>query len=120
MNKNALETLLQSAREKITEIQPEEALLLLEQKRALFVDVRESEEFREGRIPGSVLIPRGVLEWKVEEELPDTSQKIVLYCGVGARSALAAAALKFLGYNNVSNLIGGIELWKEKNYPIEQ
>ncbi|HEY0712407.1 MAG TPA: rhodanese-like domain-containing protein, partial [Polyangia bacterium] len=67
----------------------------------LLVDVREKDEYLEGYIPGARWIPRGFLEIRVEEQIPDKSADVVLYCAGGTRSALAARALSDLGYTNV-------------------
>ena len=78
----------------------------------LLVDVREKDEYLEGYIPGARWIPRGFLEIRVEEQIPDKSSDIVLYCAGGTRSALAARALSELGYTNVRSMAGGFTAWK--------
>ena len=86
----------------------------------LLVDVRESEEFGAGHIPGAKHVPRGYLESRIEGAAPDRSQRIVLYCASGNRSALAAATLKdLLGYERVESMTGGITLWKDRGYAVE-
>jgi sulfur-carrier protein adenylyltransferase/sulfurtransferase len=84
----------------------------------VLVDVRESEEWQEGHLPGAVHIPRGNLESRVEGLLPDKSQEIVVYCAVGARSAFAARSLADLGYTNVASLSGGFVDWKRNGFEI--
>ena len=79
---------------------------------ALWVDVREIDEWEQGHLPGAVLVPRGNLESRIERIAPDKSQAVVLYCAVGARSAFAAKTLSELGYTDVHSLAGGIEDWK--------
>ena len=79
---------------------------------ALWVDVRENDEWEQGHLPGAVLVPRGNLESRIERIAPDKSQSVVLYCAVGARSAFAAKTLSELGYTDVHSLAGGIEDWK--------
>jgi sulfur-carrier protein adenylyltransferase/sulfurtransferase len=76
------------------------------------IDVREKDEWVEGFIPGARWIPRGFLELRVEEQVPEKSSEVVLYCAGGTRSALAARALAELGYSNVSSLAGGFSAWK--------
>lgn len=78
------------------------------------IDVREEDEFHAGHIEGAINIPRGVLEFKLssEEALADRMQKVVLYCKSSGRSALAAEAMKEMGYQQVVSLAGGIEAWK--------
>ena len=82
------------------------------------IDVREPEEFARGKIPGAYTIPRGVLEMQVDGRLPLEST-VVLYCGVGGRSALAARSLADMGYENVANLQGGWGAWVNAGLPVE-
>ncbi len=93
----------------------------------LLIDVREPYEFRRGHLEGATLLPRGLLEFEihklVEENRPDPNvspaeQPIVLYCGTGGRSALAAEALNALGYRNVRSMAGGIVAWHAANLPL--
>ena len=86
---------------------------------AVFVDVREREEWEEGTVPGAVHVPRGQLESRIEGLVPDRATELVLYCAGGSRSAFAAKALGELGYENVSSLIGGFTGWKRNGYPVE-
>ena len=86
---------------------------------AVFVDVREREEWEEGAVPGAVHVPRGQLESRIEGLVPDRATELVLYCAGGSRSAFAAKSLGDLGYENVSSLIGGFTDWKRNGYPIE-
>ena len=81
---------------------------------AVLVDIREAEEFNLGAIPGSVFLPRGVLEAGIGEYAAEPDTDIVLYCATGHRSVLAAHSLQQLGYTNVSSLAGGIEEWKTR------
>src|SRR5215203_3261581 len=86
----------------------------------VLVDVRESEEWDAGHIPGAKHVPRGYLESRIEGAVPDRSQRIVLYCASGNRSALAAHTLREqLGYEHVESLTGGITLWKDRGYDVE-
>jgi molybdopterin/thiamine biosynthesis adenylyltransferase/rhodanese-related sulfurtransferase len=78
----------------------------------VLVDVREKDEYLEGYIPGARWIPRGFLEIRIEEQIPDKSADVVLYCAGGTRSALAARALADLGYSNVRSMAGGFTAWK--------
>ena len=86
----------------------------------VLIDVREPAEWAAGRLPGATLLPRGVLEGKVEELAPDPEQPIVLYCGSGGRSALAAESLQRMGYRRVLSLAGGFTAWQEAGLPIER
>src|SRR3977135_2122078 len=78
------------------------------------VDVRETEEFATGHLPGAKHVPRGYLESRIEGAGPDRSQRVVLYCASGNRSAVAARTLeRELGYEHVESMTGGITLWKD-------
>jgi rhodanese-related sulfurtransferase len=81
------------------------------------VDVREDDEWRGGHIPGAIHIGKGVIERDIETKLPDKSEEIVLYCGGGYRSALAADALQHMGYTNVSSMDGGMRGWRDAKLP---
>ena len=83
------------------------------------VDVREPEEYEAGHVPGAKLIPRGLLELKSSEELPDKDARIVVHCALGGRGALAAKTLQEMGYSNVINMQGGITAWKEHGFELE-
>ena len=85
-----------------------------------FVDVREDDEFAVDRAAGARHIGRGVLERDAETLIPDKSAAIILYCGGGFRSALAAENLQKMGYTNVVSMDGGIRAWREAGYPIEK
>jgi rhodanese-related sulfurtransferase len=84
-----------------------------------FVDVREDAEFAADRAEGSVHIGRGVLERDVERLIPDKDATIVLYCGGGFRSVLAAESLQKMGYRSVFSMAGGIRAWRSAGYPLE-
>lgn len=83
------------------------------------VDVREESEFAAGRIPGAVHLGRGVIERDIEKAIPDPDTDIVLYCGGGFRSALAAESLEKMGYTKVSSMAGGWRGWKEAGHPTD-
>jgi molybdopterin/thiamine biosynthesis adenylyltransferase/rhodanese-related sulfurtransferase len=86
----------------------------------VLVDVRESTEWDAGHIPGAKHVPRGHLESRIEGVARDRSQRIVVYCASGQRSALAAHTLQeLMGYENVSSMTGGITLWKDRGYKVE-
>ena len=82
------------------------------------VDVREESEYAKDHLPGAVHLGKGVLERDVEKAVPDTAAAIVLYCGGGFRSALAADNLQKMGYTNVVSMDGGIRDWRNKGYPL--
>ena len=85
-----------------------------------FIDVREDGEFSADRAAGARHIGRGVLERDIETLIPDRDAEIVLYCGGGYRSALAAESLGKMGYRNVWSMDGGIRAWREAGYPLER
>lgn len=78
----------------------------------IVIDVREKDEWTEGYIPGARWIPRGFLELRIEDQVPERSSEVILYCAGGTRSALAARALAELGYTNVRSMAGGFTAWK--------
>ncbi|MBI3810279.1 MAG: sulfurtransferase [Nitrospiraceae bacterium] len=85
-----------------------------------FVDVREDNEFAVDHAKGALHLGRGILERDIETVIPDKRAEIVLYCGGGYRSALAAENLLKMGYANVASMDGGIRVWREAGYPIEK
>jgi rhodanese-related sulfurtransferase len=84
----------------------------------LLVDVREESEFAKDHLPGAIHMGKGVIERDIEERVPDVNKEMILYCGGGYRSALAADNLQKMGYNNVISMDGGIRGWREKGYPL--
>jgi rhodanese-related sulfurtransferase len=84
----------------------------------LLVDVREESEFAKDHLPGAIHLGKGVIERDIEARVPDLDAEIVLYCGGGFRSALAADNLQKMGYKNVISMDGGIRDWREKGYPL--
>jgi rhodanese-related sulfurtransferase len=85
----------------------------------VILDVREGEAFRAGHIPGAVHLPRGQLELRVNEELPDPTRRIVTCCEFGRISTLAAATLRTMGFQRAAALDGGMKAWREAGYPLE-
>jgi len=83
------------------------------------VDVREDNEWQKGHAKGAIHLGKGIIERDVEKEIPDHDAEIILYCGGGFRSALAADALQQMGYKNVISMDGGWKRWKELGYPID-
>jgi rhodanese-related sulfurtransferase len=84
----------------------------------VLVDVREESEFARDHLPGAIHMGKGVIERDVEQKVPDLNTPMVLYCGGGFRSALAADNLHKMGYTNVISMDGGIRGWREKGYPL--
>lgn len=83
------------------------------------VDVREESEWWKGRAQGSIHLGKGIIERDIEKTIPDPDAEIILYCGGGFRSALAADALQKMGYRNVASIDGGWKRWRELGYPVE-
>lgn len=115
MSKTAAD-LVKEAKASITEISVADAKALASDE-AVFIDVREPPEWKDGTVPGALTIPRGVLEWKSADEksLENKSAPIIVYCKTGGRSALAAQSLQQLGYDNVKSLAGGYEAWASES-----
>jgi rhodanese-related sulfurtransferase len=126
----SLADFVREALELVPEIDPEEARRLLEAPEHEgwhFLDVREPDEFAAGRLPGARNFPRGFLEVRADLEHPkrdawlaDRSRKLVLYCGGGHRSALAARTLQEMGFENVVSMAEGWSGWTRRNYPVER
>jgi rhodanese-related sulfurtransferase len=122
----SLNEMVTEAKRAIELIAVEEAATRQEQ--ALVLDVREPGEFKKGRVPGAMLVPRGLLEIKADAEHPkreaaleDRDRPVITYCtgGSGARSALAAQTLKRMGFTNVACLDGGLDAWSAAGKPVE-
>ena len=86
----------------------------------LLVDVREESEYAKDHLPGAIHLGKGIIERDIEERVPDLDREVVLYCGGGYRSALAADNLQKMGYKNVISMDGGIRGWREKGYPLSK
>ena len=107
--------ILDEARAKIRQISVEEARQMLESPGVVVLDVRESEEWRQGHLPQAIGIPRGFLELRVEEKIPDRNTPIIVQCASGTRSLLAARTLREMDYENLYNLKGGFTAWKARD-----
>jgi len=113
---------IRQIRSQIEEVDPSDVKSTLSNGNGVvLLDVRESEEWDAGHIPGAKHVPRGYLESRVEGAIgSDRSQRVVVYCASGQRSALAANTLSsLLGYENVASMNGGITLWKDRGYDVE-
>jgi molybdopterin/thiamine biosynthesis adenylyltransferase/rhodanese-related sulfurtransferase len=108
--------LLQQVKAQIDEVSAGQAR---DRSSALFLDVREQDEWDEGAVPGAIHIPRGQLESRIEGLVPDRSRELVVYCSGGSRSAFAAKSLAELGYEHVVSLAGGFTDWKRNGFEIE-
>ncbi len=84
----------------------------------LLVDVREESEFAKDHLPSAVHLGKGIIERDIEGRVPELNTPMILYCGGGFRSALAADNLQKMGYTNVISMDGGIREWREKSYPL--
>jgi molybdopterin/thiamine biosynthesis adenylyltransferase/rhodanese-related sulfurtransferase len=109
--------ILDEARAQIKSIDIDEARRMLEKPGTVLLDVREGDEWRQGHIPQAVGIPRGFLELRVEEKVPDHKTPVILQCASGTRSLLAARSLREMGYENIYNLTGGFNAWKDRGLP---
>lgn len=88
-------------------------------EKLLLVDVREESEWAKGHLPGAIHLGKGIIERDIEDRVPDTKSEIILYCGGGYRSALAADNLRKMGYEKPVSMDGGFRGWKEAGFPIE-
>jgi len=107
--------LLAQTKDEISEVDAAQAGALAG---AVWVDVRELDEWQEGHLPGAVHVPRGFLESRIEQVAPDRSQEIVVYCAGGNRSAFAAKTLQELGYEHAHSLVGGFTDWKRNGLEV--
>jgi len=113
--------LVEEARKQVRELSVEEVKEKLESgEKMCLIDVREGEEFARGRLPGAESLCKGIIERDIEKLAPDPAAPLVLYCGGGFRSALAAESLQEMGYKNVASMWGGWRAWTEANYPVER
>src|SRR5919202_3358170 len=109
---------IKQIRGRIDEVDPSDVHDVLNDSVAI-IDVRETEEFGRGHLPGAKHVPRGYLESRIDGVVPDRSQRVILYCATGQRSALAANTLiNELGFENVQSMTGGYTLWKDRGYDV--
>ncbi len=113
------QNLVKDAKKRIKETNHHEVKKRLDAgEKLILVDTREDSEWARGHIPGAIHLGKGVIERDIENTIPDHNVTIVLYCGGGFRSALAADSLQKMGYTNVISMDGGWRGWTEANYPV--
>ncbi|HEX8177687.1 MAG TPA: rhodanese-like domain-containing protein [Pyrinomonadaceae bacterium] len=113
--------IVDDAKRRINEVTVEETLARLSANTgARLVDVREDNEWQAGRARGAEHLGKGIIERDIEAQVPDKDTELILYCGGGYRSALAADALQKMGYRKVYSMAGGWKAWKESGTPIEE
>jgi adenylyltransferase/sulfurtransferase len=114
----SFQEIMADARKEIPEVTAQQVNELLKNngKSPVVLDVRESDEWRQGHLEGAVPLPRGFLEIKIESAIPDKTSPIIAYCAGGVRSLLAAKAMKEMGYQNVSSMSGGYAAWKNGGF----
>ncbi len=110
--------LVEKVRRSIREVIPADYARLAAKSGALLIDVREFTEWRAGRLPQAIHIPRGLLEVRIEQAVPELATPILCYCADGLRSTLAAESLQRLGYRHVSSLAGGFLAWEAAGLPV--
>jgi rhodanese-related sulfurtransferase len=111
------ERLVAEAKKSVTEVSPAEAAEKAKEGQATIVDVREQDEWNEEHIPNAIHLSRGTIELDIEERVPDPNAVIIVHCGGGGRSALAAESLQKMGYKNVLSMAGGLKAWKAAGRP---
>jgi rhodanese-related sulfurtransferase len=113
--------LVQDAKSRIRETTVDEVKARLDRgERLAIIDVREESEYARDHLPGAVHLGKGIIERDVETKFPDTGAELILYCGGGFRSALAADNLRKMGYVNVVSMDGGIRDWRNKGFPLRK
>ncbi len=109
------------ARQRIRETTVDEIKTRLDRgDKFVLIDVREESEWERDHLPGAIHLGKGVMERDIEARVPDPTTPLVLYCGGGFRSALAADNLQKMGYANVLSMDGGIRDWRNKGYPLSK
>jgi rhodanese-related sulfurtransferase len=113
--------IVDDARKRVRETNVDDVKQKLDRgEKFLLIDVREESEYAKDHLPGAIHLGKGIIERDIEERAPDTNATMILYCGGGFRSALAADNLQKMGYTNVISMDGGIRVWREKGFPLEK
>jgi rhodanese-related sulfurtransferase len=111
--------IVEEAKQRVHETSVDEIKAKLDRgEKFLLVDVREESEYAKDHLPGAIHMSKGIIERDIEQRVPNLQASIVLYCGGGYRSALAADNLQKMGYTNVLSMDGGIRGWREKGFPL--
>jgi rhodanese-related sulfurtransferase len=109
---------VEDAKKRVRETNVDEVKKRLDRgEKFVLIDVREESEYAKDHLPGAIHLSKGIIERDIEERVPDHKAPLVLYCGGGFRSALAADNLQKMGYSNVISMDGGVRGWREKGYP---
>lgn len=117
---SGFERLVENIKTRVRECTSEEVMQRVERGDHFhFIDIREDHEVAGGAAHGAIHKGRGILERDIERMIPDKHAEIILYCGGGYRSALAAASLQEMGYTQVWSMTGGIKAWRQAGYPME-
>ena len=112
--------IVDDAKTRVRETNVDEVKKKIDQgEKFILIDVREESEFAKDHLPGAIHLGKGSIERDIEARVPDLGAEMILYCGGGFRSALAADNLQKMGYTNVISMDGGIRDWREKRYPLE-
>jgi rhodanese-related sulfurtransferase len=111
--------IVSEARSRVREVTVDDVKAMLDRdEKFVLVDVREESEWTKDHLPGALHLGKGVLERDIEQRVPDLATLLVLYCGGGYRSALAADNLQKMGYTQVLSMDGGIRGWRERGFPL--
>lgn len=111
--------IVEDAKKRIRETTVDQVKAKLDRgEKFLLVDVREDNEYAKDHLPSAIHLGKGIIERDVEERVPDLNTPMILYCGGGFRSALAADNLQKMGYTQVISMDGGIREWREKGFPL--
>ena len=111
--------IVDDAKQRIHEVSIDEVKSKLDRgDKFVLVDVREESEYAKDHLPGAIHLGKGVIERDIEDRIPDPRTALVLYCGGGFRSALAADNLQKMGYTNVLSMDGGVRGWRGRDFPM--
>jgi rhodanese-related sulfurtransferase len=111
--------IVEEAKTRVREVSVDETKSMIDRNEDfLLIDVREESEFRQDHLPGAIHLGKGIIERDIEGRVSDPATPMVLYCGGGFRSALAADNLQRMGYTNVLSMSGGVRIWRERGLPL--